>query len=606
MNVMKVDVNVLVAWAFDRRRMRLVVGMMLAMLLGDAAWGAEPEREEPLRGGRGRQPVSLSVAPDGSRLFVANRRSGSLSVIDTQSARVVAEAQVGRGLADVAVLADGQSLLTVDRDDAALLLLERSGDSLRVVTRQAVAADPVSLAVGADGRSCAVASLETRRVTLFEVRGEEGDLLSLSNPRTIDLPFSPRNMAWVKEGSKLVVADAFGGKLAVVDGGRATLDAVRNLPAHNIRGLAATRDGRSLLVAHLRLNHQAGTTFEDLFWGRFVTSHVRYLSLDDVLTSKTDDALLRGSDLMPLGEPYSGAGDPAGLVCGPDGLVVVALGGVDEIAVERRRLGQFRSYRVGGKPSALALAPEGEVVYVADRFGDRVSVVELRSGRTIASISLGPRPEPTLVERGEALFHDATLSLDGWMSCHSCHTDGHTNGQLGDTLGDGADGAPKRVPSLRGVGATGPWAWTGSVARLEDQVRKSIARTMRGDEPSDEQVEALTAYLKSLAPPKSSAPAGESAAVERGRTLFRAEGCADCHAPPHYTSPGRYDVGLVDEVGNRKFNPPSLVGVGRRESLFHDGRAGTLEDVFLKHRHPRDTELTPGQVADLTAFLKSL
>ena len=82
------------------------------------------------------------------------------------------------------------------------------------------------------------------------------------------------------------------------------------------------------------------------------------------------------------------------------------------------------------------------------------------------------------------------------MSCQSCHTDGHTNNLLSDTLGDGSYGAPKRVPSLLGVAATGPWTWTGSIARLEDQVRKSIATTMHGSKPTDEQVADLTAYLE--------------------------------------------------------------------------------------------------------------
>ena len=87
------------------------------------------------------------------------------------------------------------------------------------------------------------------------------------------------------------------------------------------------------------------------------------------------------------------------------------------------------------------------------------------------------------------------------MSCHSCHTDGHTNNLLSDTLGDGSYGAPKRVPSLLGVAATGPWTWTGSIPRLEDQIRKSIVTTMHGTKPTDEQVADLAAYLSSLAPP---------------------------------------------------------------------------------------------------------
>ena len=60
----------------------------------------------------------------------------------------------------------------------------------------------------------------------------------------------------------------------------------------------------------------------------------------------------------------------------------------------------------------------------------------------------------------------------------------------------------KKIPSLLGVGATAPWTWTGSISRLEDQVRKSIQTTMHGRETAsnDDHVRALTAYLRSLPP----------------------------------------------------------------------------------------------------------
>jgi cytochrome c peroxidase len=98
----------------------------------------------------------------------------------------------------------------------------------------------------------------------------------------------------------------------------------------------------------------------------------------------------------------------------------------------------------------------------------------------------------------------------------------------------------------------------------------------------------------------------DSTAVARGRTVFEARQCADCHAPPEYTSPNKFDVGLVDEVGNHQFNPPSLRGVSQRDTLLHDGRARSFDEVFRKLRHPRDLVLTAGEIADLAAFLGSL
>src|SRR5262249_20637843 len=158
--------------------------------------------------------------------------------------------------------------------------------------------------------------------------------------------------------------------------------------------------------------------------------------------------------------------------------------------------------------------------------------------------------------RGEMLFFDARRSHDGWFSCHSCHTDGHTNGLLNDNLGDNSYGAPKRVLSLLGTKDTGPWAWNGRMPDLESQVRKSVRTTMHGPDLSGEQVKDLAAFLRSLRPPPALDPiAGpaDEAARRRGQDVFHKHACDSCHTPPAYTSAKVYHVGLTDEAGNDKF-----------------------------------------------------
>lgn len=580
--------------------------LLLMTSAGASGPGPEPRgQSEP----RLRRPVALAVTRDGKALFAANERSGSLSVIDPPGGRLVDEFDVGRSLADVATLAGDRHLLAVDRGAGALILLARREGAVEVVSRLDVGPDPVSVLASADGSSCVVASLWSRRLTLVELSGEAGR--EHPTPKvawTLDLPFSPRCLLRVPGRPKLVVADAFGGKLAVADLDRRALESVRTLPAHNIRGLATTADGRKLVVAHQVLRRLARTSFEDVHWGSMIGNHLRFLSLDDVLAPGSDADLLRGGRLMSLGEVGDAAGDPAALAA-DGGNLVVALAGVGEVAVVRGPGEPQWRVSVGRRPSAVVLSPDGATAYVADTSDDTVSVVDLGTSARRATISLGPRPELGPVDRGEQLFHDAKLSHDGWMSCQSCHTDGHSNGLVNDTLGDGTFGAPKRVPSLLGAGKTGPWTWIGTVDRLEDQVRKSIETTMQGKSPTDEQVGDLAAYLRSLAPPtpaQTAAGREDDPASSRGRDVFRARDCANCHAPPAYTTPGRFDVGLVDEVGNRKFNPPSLLGVSRRQPLLHDGRAATLEDVFRTHRHPGGLELSPGEIADLAAFLRGL
>jgi cytochrome c peroxidase len=244
---------------------------------------------------------------------------------------------------------------------------------------------------------------------------------------------------------------------------------------------------------------------------------------------------------------------------------------------------------------------------VANTFADSVTTLDVGAFRVERTIKLGPQSELSAAQRGEQYFYDARLSLDGWFSCHSCHTDGHSNGLTSDNFGDGAAGAPKRIPSLLGSVETGPWAWDGHVSLMEDQIRSSLVRTMRSPNPTDARVAGLAEFVRSLsAPPRPENVKPDDSLARQGEQIFARTGCTDCHRPPTYTSPASYDVGIVDELGRDRFNPPSLRGVRLRPALFHDNRAGSLEDVLLRHRHGQASESPAEDVRALLAFLRGL
>jgi CxxC motif-containing protein (DUF1111 family) len=163
--------------------------------------------------------------------------------------------------------------------------------------------------------------------------------------------------------------------------------------------------------------------------------------------------------------------------------------------------------------------------------------------------------------------------------------------------------------TLLGSATTGKWAWSGDES-LPVQVHNSLQTTL-GKKTTPQKVSDITAFLQTLPPPPPLRPATEDPAdidqLARGEALFRARGCVECHVPAQgYTSDATYDVGLRDENGLTKFNPPSLRGVSQGYTFFHDGRAKQLADVFLTHRHPFGDELPADQLADLLRFLGSL
>ncbi len=89
----------------------LLAGLLVALVCGadvPSAIGGSKANDS-----RFRQPVALAISPDGSRLFVANRKSGSLSIVALKDGRVVSEHGIAKGLAGLASLPDGR-LLAID------------------------------------------------------------------------------------------------------------------------------------------------------------------------------------------------------------------------------------------------------------------------------------------------------------------------------------------------------------------------------------------------------------------------------------------------------------------------------------------------------------
>ncbi|MEX2174467.1 MAG: cytochrome c peroxidase [Pirellulaceae bacterium] len=549
-----------------------------------------------------RRPVGLAQSADGKLLYVANRDSGSVSVVDLVGNKVVAEHAVGKRLSDIVCLSGSTRLLATDEGAHELLLLEASGTHVTVLSRLSVSPYPVSICLSSDGANATIASLWSRRLTFIRL----GDQPTITH--VLDLPLAPRTQLLLPNRDRQLVADSFSGRLAIVEPSSGRLIGERQFPAHNLRGLGVDPEGKMLIVAHQMLNDLAHSIRNDIHWGLLMSNDLRWLEIESVLAG--GERLYHGAHIHPLGEAGRGGGDPGQLGVAPDGTVCVAISGVDQIAVGKE--GDFSMQRldVGRRPTAVRIAADGRTALVANTLDDSISVVDLTTPEVTATIPLGPTPALSLAQQGELLFYDARLSHDGWMSCQSCHTEGHANGERNDNFSDRSFGAPKRVLSLLGVKDTLPLAWNGQVQTFERQINNSLEKTMqRADPLPRDEVRAIAAYLKTLEPPP---PLNvlrgtqDEAAVLRGKEVFAQHDCGRCHAAPTYTTPQSYDVGLVDTQGNKKFNPPSLRGLSHRGPLLHDNRAATLEDVFTKHSHPSGAVYAADELQDLLAFLRSL
>src|SRR5437870_808822 len=120
---------------------------------------------------RVRRPVALALADGGAWLYVANQRSGSISVIDTRRQQPADEHQVGRQLADLVATPDGKHLLAVDEAAGELLVLTTDGFGVQVRGRIPVGMTPVSVCP-LDGTRCSILLRWPRRVVFAEWQPE--------------------------------------------------------------------------------------------------------------------------------------------------------------------------------------------------------------------------------------------------------------------------------------------------------------------------------------------------------------------------------------------------------------------------------------------------
>lgn len=550
-----------------------------------------------------RQPAAILLDSGDTALVVANKNSGSISTV-LLSHGEVQEYPLGKSLRDLHRL-PGDRFLTVDFVDHQLIEFRVENAVVSLVSRTPVAQYPHCVIATQNGRFVFVSSLWSRRLTILE---SVADGQKWKTAAVVDLDFAPREMALVKSEKKLIVADNFGGRLAVLDCENYRIELEHRVTAHNIRGLHLADQDSMLVATHQMLNELAHTSRNDIHWGLLMSNDLRWIPVEAFLQKKRP--LYQLAHMHPLGKENHAAGDPGNFDIADDGTVVVTISGVDEIAFGKEDDFQLKRLKVGNRPVDVAIDSTGKKAFIANSFDDSVSVFDLTTEKVEGTIALGKLRQLTGIEKGEQLFFDASLSHDGWMSCHSCHSDGHTNGGLNDNFSDGSFGSPKKVLTLRGLTGTEPFAWNGHIKTMEDQIRVSLESTMKSKvAPRGEWIRAISAFVGQLpSPPALATARGEQNAqvVRDGREVFRDLGCAVCHRGSRLTSPQLFDVGLEDEQGNTKFNPPSLVGVSQRNAFFHDGRAKKIEDVFFQFRHKIPPRTPEKDIHKLVQFLRSL
>ena len=278
------------------------------------------------------------------------------------------------------------------------------------------------------------------------------------------------------------------------------------------------------------------------------------------------------------------------------------------------------------------------------------------------------QPTKEKIALGKSLFFDPLLSVDGSISCASCHKPKYAFAEP-VSIAKGIDNrlGLRNTPSLLNSAYFQTFFWDGRSHSLEEQATHPmldhvemgfkdettfVKRLQKKYASKFEQVmkkpislklvaDAIACYERTLFSGDSNFDrfeAGDKNALndgaQRGRSLFYGKAnCGDCHIPPLLTDSNFHNLGVgwsenaLSDLGRFNitqkkddrgaFKTPSLRDVARTAPYMHDGSIATLKDVLefynkgCQHNPTIDPGIEPLNLTeqdqdDIIEFLKSL
>ena len=480
-----------------------------------------------------RSPSDLGLSPDGRHAVVVNSTSNTVSLVDLAAQEVASEIPVGLRPGSVAISGDGLTAVVTNWLSDSITVLKITPPKLKADATFFVGDEPRGIAFAGDGNRVFVA-----------LSGEDAvidvDLETQKEIGRVKVGREPWHLAFTPGCGRLAVGNTLSRSVTILDASPLRVSHTVKLRGRNLRHVAVSPDGEWAYLPFIAERGRS-TTEKHIDFGWVIGNRVSRVPLEKSGPREAIAMDTRGKAV----------GDLEGIAVSPDGkCIAVTAGGTHELILMRTPLpfvayggpddhidpglladkSRFRRVPLGGRPLGVVFSPDGKSVVVANYLSNALQVVDFEAATLTATIPLGGPDETSPARHGAEIFYDAKYSFNQWYSCHSCHTDGHTNGGLFDTLGDDRYEALKKVPSLRGVTGTAPWTWHGSQEDLRASVIKSFDTTMRGPEPGKTEVDAMMAYLETLdfVPPGSFS----TKAVERGEKIFQSRRCHECHPPP--------------------------------------------------------------------------
>lgn len=340
-------------------------------------------------------------------LFVPNRASADVAVIDTHSNQVIARIDVG-GVPHqvVASAALGKLIVSNTADNTVSIINARTFETEATVTLGAM---PEHMAVSPNGEILAVGNIGGGTVSLLSLRDNR-------EIARIEGFFEPHNLTFSRDGAQLFVANLGADHVSVIDvesgalvseipvadptaiGSRGSAEPYQGIinvtpSLDGLLGFAVHGESDSLTVIDL-VNRKSikRIALGDQPWRSFASADGRFMvtpNNGDRTVSIVSTSSLEVVAVLP------GAADMTGVNFTPDGMTayVVSRGDNKLVVLDLGRMEKIGDIALPSSPETAVVAPDGGSLYVALSGSNQIAVIDLAARALIATIDdVGEQP----------------------------------------------------------------------------------------------------------------------------------------------------------------------------------------------------------------------
>jgi YVTN family beta-propeller protein len=588
-------------------------------------------------------PTDLKASPDKKKLYVAEQTAKTIAVIDVKEKKVEKKIQLPNEVTGLAVSPDGSRIYATCSSDLWPdgFVAEVDIAAGKVTNRIPVGHGARCPNISPDGNLLYVCNIFNNNISVV-------DLGSKKEKSKIQVIREPYAAALTPDGKTLVVANSLPhevstdsqtitNKIQLINTADGKITKTLPLPvgSHSALGVTVSPDGKYALVTHLlgMFNHVA-----DKISGGWI--HTNNMAIVDIGGQRIIND-------VSLDNPTFGSGNPWGVTFSEDGKYgVVAIAGKNDILVfDFQQLLEFAKNADSSLSSYLrtmgnhitnkqvyveAKAPRtvvtiDDLIYVAGYFSDTLVTYTLDTktsiaGRTVQDRILlqDPPKQLTSHRRGEYYFYAASLCLETWQSCHSCHPFGRPDAL--NWILNVVSNPPKNAKSMVYSWWTPRTNWAGKREDASQSIRVGIQEELFIQvigEVQNMAVDMDTFFMRLKPVPSPYLVKGRlSESAQRGRAIYydaNKVNCIVCHPAPLFTDMKFHDAGFDDPLdGNKEWDTPGLNECWRTAPYNHIGSSENIRECLLSPGHANIKTLdgkmrfTEDELNDLIEYVLSL